>query len=106
MKSTTKAGAAFDDLTKAWQYVHDTYDFIDTDNGVAAGPSFGAFMITWIQGDDFGRKFKALVSHDGPFIGDAWVETDELWFVEHEVNPNPNPPPSLLPYTHIIYYTT
>ena len=44
-------------------------------------------MITWIQGDDFGRKFKALVSHDGPFIGDGWVETDELWFVEHEVNP-------------------
>ncbi|RDK45443.1 putative dipeptidyl-peptidase 5 [Aspergillus phoenicis ATCC 13157] len=79
-------GAAYDDLTKAWQYVHDTYDFIDTDNGVAAGPSFGAFMITWIQGDDFGRKFKALVSHDGPFIGDAWVETDELWFVEHEFN--------------------
>ncbi|PWY93188.1 dipeptidyl peptidase V [Aspergillus sclerotioniger CBS 115572] len=79
-------GAPYDDLVKAWQYVHDNFDFVDTDNSVAAGASYGAFMITWIQGSEFGRKFKALVSHDGPFVGDAMIETDELWFIEHDFN--------------------
>ncbi|PWY68629.1 dipeptidyl peptidase V [Aspergillus heteromorphus CBS 117.55] len=79
-------GAPYDDLVKAWQYVHDHLDFVDTDNGVAAGASYGAYMITWIQGSEFGRKFKALVSHDGSFIGDAMIATDELWFIEHDFN--------------------
>lgn len=43
-------------------------------------------MINWIQGSDLGRKFKALVSHDGTFVADAKVSTEELWFMQHEVN--------------------
>lgn len=58
---------------------------MDTDNGVAAGASYGAFMINWIQGNPLGREFKALVSHDGPFFGDSRYNTDELWFVQHDV---------------------
>lgn len=70
---------------KGWQYVHDNFPFIDTDNGVAAGASYGGFMMNWIQGNPLGRKFKALVSHDGTFFGDAKISTEELWFTEHEV---------------------
>lgn len=70
---------------KCWEYVRDNFDFIDTDNGVAAGASYGGFMINWIQGNPLGRKFKALVSHDGTFVADAKVSTDELWFIEHDV---------------------
>jgi hypothetical protein len=70
---------------KCWEYVRDNFDFIDTDNGVAAGASYGGFMINWIQGNPLGRKFKALVSHDGTFVADAKISTEELWFIEHDV---------------------
>lgn len=70
---------------KGWEYVRDNFDFIDTDNGVAAGASYGGFMINWIQGNPLGRKFKALVSHDGTFVADAKISTEELWFIEHDV---------------------
>ncbi|KAJ5855500.1 uncharacterized protein N7529_009444 [Penicillium soppii] len=76
----------YDDLVKGWEYVRDNFDFIDTDRGVAAGASYGGFMINWIQGNPLGRKFKALVSHDGTFVADAKISTEELWFMEHEFN--------------------
>lgn len=75
----------YDDLVKGWEYVRDHFDFIDTDHSVAAGASYGGFMMNWIQGSSLGRKFKALVSHDGTFVADAKVSTDELWFTEHDV---------------------
>lgn len=78
----------YDDLVKCWEHVHDNFDFIDTDNGVAAGASYGGFMVNWIQGNPLGRKFKALVTHDGTFVADAKVSTDELWFIEHDVCPS------------------
>lgn len=43
-------------------------------------------MINWIQGNPLGRKFKALVTHDGTFVADAKISTDELWFMEHDVS--------------------
>ncbi|KAB8259810.1 putative dipeptidyl-peptidase 5 [Aspergillus pseudonomiae] len=79
-------GYPYEDLVKGWEYVNENFDFIDTDNGVAAGASYGGFMINWIQGSDLGRKFKALVSHDGTFVADAKVSTEELWFMQREFN--------------------
>ncbi|CEJ61117.1 Putative Dipeptidyl-peptidase 5 [Penicillium brasilianum] len=76
----------YDDLVKAWEYVRDKFDFIDTDNGVAAGASYGGFMMNWIQGNPLGREFKAIVTHDGTFVADAKISTDELWFTEHDFN--------------------
>ncbi|CAG8389614.1 unnamed protein product [Penicillium salamii] len=76
----------YDDLVKGWEYVRDNFDFIDTDRGVAAGASYGGFMVNWIQGNPLGRKFKALVSHDGTFVADAKISTEELWFIEHDFN--------------------
>ncbi|KAL2843467.1 putative dipeptidyl-peptidase 5 [Aspergillus pseudodeflectus] len=79
-------GAPYDDLVKGWEYVRDNIDYIDTSRSVAAGASYGGFMINWIQGSDLGREFKALVSHDGTFVADAKISTEELWFMEHEFN--------------------
>ncbi|KAF7588419.1 putative dipeptidyl-peptidase 5 [Aspergillus hancockii] len=79
-------GSPYDDLVKGWEYINDNIDYIDTDNGVAAGASYGGFMINWIQGSDLGRKFKALVSHDGTFVADAKISTEELWFMQHDFN--------------------
>jgi dipeptidyl aminopeptidase/acylaminoacyl peptidase len=81
----------YDDLVKAWEYVRDNFDFIDTDNGVAAGASYGGFMMNWIQGNPLGREFKALVTHDGTFVADAKISTEELWFTEHDVRFPPFP---------------
>lgn len=44
-------------------------------------------MMNWIQGNPLGREFKALVTHDGTFVADAKISTEELWFTEHDVRP-------------------
>ncbi len=75
----------YKDLVKCWEHVRDTFSYIDTDNGVALGGSFGGFMINWIQGNDLGRKFKALMSHDGIFLAEGNISSDELWFMEYNV---------------------
>ncbi|EEQ28807.1 Dipeptidyl-peptidase 5 [Microsporum canis] len=79
-------GAPYKDLFKIWEHVRDNLKYVDTDNGIAAGASFGGFMINWIQGQELGRKFKALVSHDGTFVGSSKIGTDELFFIEHDFN--------------------
>ncbi|PGH34870.1 dipeptidyl aminopeptidase [[Emmonsia] crescens] len=79
-------GAPYEDLIKGWEYIRDNFDYIDTDNGVALGASYGAFMVNWIQGKPFGRNFKALVSHDGTFVAAAKISTEELWFMQHDFN--------------------
>lgn len=38
----------------------------------------------WIQGNDLGRKFKALVCHDGVFSTQNQWSTEELFFPEHD----------------------
>lgn len=78
-------GAPYEDLVKCWEHIKAKFPYIDTDNGIAAGASFGGFMVNWIQGKPLGRKFKALVSHDGTFVAPAKIATDELFFMEHDV---------------------
>lgn len=56
-------GAPYTDLVKGFDYVLKTYPFLDKDRAVALGASYGGYMVNWIQGQDFGRKFKALVGY-------------------------------------------
>lgn len=49
----------------------------------AAGGSFGGYMVDWIEGHS--TRFKALVSHAGPFnLENMNTATEELWFPEWE----------------------
>jgi dipeptidyl aminopeptidase/acylaminoacyl peptidase len=49
----------------------------------AAGGSFGGYMVNWIAGHS--TRFKALVSHAGPFnLENMYAATEELWFPEWE----------------------
>ncbi len=49
----------------------------------AAGGSFGGYMVNWIAGHT--TRFKALVSHAGPFnLENMYAATEELWFPEWE----------------------
>jgi dipeptidyl aminopeptidase/acylaminoacyl peptidase len=58
--------------------------FVDSSRLVALGASYGGYMVNWIQGHPLGRRFKALVSHDGIFnIPGALLATDELYYPEY-----------------------
>ena len=41
-------------------------------------------MVNWIQGQPLGRKFKALVTHDGAFSMAGQLASEEIWFPEHD----------------------
>ena len=57
--------------------------WIDRTRLGAAGGSFGGYMVDWIAGHS--DRFKALVSHAGPFnLENMSLATEELWFPEWE----------------------
>ena len=75
-------GAPFRDLMNATDYL-DKLDYVDKTRMVAAGASFGGFMIDWIATHT--DRFKALVSHDGVYDNPSmYGETEEIWFDEWE----------------------
>ncbi|KAI0856177.1 prolyl oligopeptidase [Xylaria cubensis] len=82
-------GRPYNDLVNCFEHIAEHLPYVDTDNAVALGASYGGFMINWIQGHPLGRKFKALVCHDGIFntLGD-WA-TEELFFVMHDMGGTP-----------------
>jgi dipeptidyl aminopeptidase/acylaminoacyl peptidase len=76
-------GAPFEDLMKGLDDVLRRHRWIDPERLVAAGASYGGYMINWIQGNT--DRFSALVCHDGDldtFM--AYFDTAELWFPEWE----------------------
>lgn len=56
-------------------------------------------MINYIQGQPLGRKFKALVCHDGVFSTLNQYSSEELYFPQHDVRFFLLPPPSSM-YLH------
>ncbi|RPB03568.1 hypothetical protein L873DRAFT_1669837 [Choiromyces venosus 120613-1] len=79
-------GSPYVDLMKGYEYAIKKYPFIDANRAIAGGASYGGYMTNWIQGHDFGRKFKALICHDGIFSVPGMYGSEELWFTHHEFN--------------------
>ncbi|KAF2197689.1 hypothetical protein GQ43DRAFT_194897 [Delitschia confertaspora ATCC 74209] len=79
-------GTPYEDLVLGWEYVRDNLDFVDVEHGIEAGASYGGYMTNWIQGHELGRKFKALVTHDGVTNTLADYSTEELWFTQTDMN--------------------
>ncbi|KAH0491413.1 hypothetical protein TgHK011_002846 [Trichoderma gracile] len=77
-------GDPYIDLVKCFEFLEKEVSYIDTTRAVALGASYGGYMINWIQGHDLGRKFKALVCHDGVFSTLNQWSTEELFFPEHD----------------------
>lgn len=80
-------GAPFIDLIKGQKYLIENHKFIDKNKIVAAGASYGGFMVNWIAGnyEQFQYPFRCLVSHDGIFDSRSmYYSTEELWFEEWE----------------------
>ncbi|KAL1861450.1 hypothetical protein Daus18300_008843 [Diaporthe australafricana] len=59
-------------------------DYVDASNAVAAGASYGGYMINWIQGQPLGRRLKALACHDGVFSTLNQYASEELFFPIHD----------------------
>lgn len=77
-------GRPYEDLVKCFEFVQEELEFVDSSNAVAMGASYGGYMINWIQGHPLGRKFKALVCHDGVFSTLHQWTTEELFFPIHD----------------------
>ena len=79
-------GTPYEDIVACWEYIDANFPFIDTENGIEAGASYGGFMTNWIQGHDLGRKFKALVTHDGSTDTGAQWTSEEIFFMQQSFN--------------------
>jgi dipeptidyl aminopeptidase/acylaminoacyl peptidase len=74
-----------EDLEKGLAAALDKYGWMDGARVVAAGASYGGYMINWMHGQEFGKKFRAFVCHDGNLDERmAYYDTEELWFPEWE----------------------
>lgn len=71
-------GRVYDDIMAVVDYVA-SQPWADPERLVAAGGSYGGYMVNWILGHT--QRFKALVSHAGVFdLRSMAGETEELWF--------------------------
>jgi dipeptidyl aminopeptidase/acylaminoacyl peptidase len=72
-------GKPFDDIMGVTDHVAAEIPYADASQMVAAGASYGGYMIDWILGHT--QRFKALVTHDGVFdLPSEFGATEELWF--------------------------
>lgn len=78
-------GLPYEDLVKGFEYIEGNLSYVDTNRSVALGASYGGYMMNWIQGHDLGRKFKALVTHDGVFSMTSQLASEELYFPFHDL---------------------
>ena len=75
-------GRAYDDIMATVDYVSNL-PYVDKDRLLAAGASYGGYMIDWILGHT--DRFRALVSHGGVYdLRSEAGTTEELWFVKWE----------------------
>ncbi|CAG8027630.1 unnamed protein product [Penicillium salamii] len=78
-------GRPYEDLVRGFDYIEHNLDYVDTTRAVALGASYGGYMMNWIQGNLLGRKFKALVTHDGVFSMTGQLASEEQYFPLHDL---------------------
>ena len=78
-------GSPYVDAVNGFEYIEKHLHYVDTDRAVALGASYGGYMMNWIQGHPLGRKFKALVCHDGVFSMSNQLSSDEQYFPNHDL---------------------
>jgi dipeptidyl aminopeptidase/acylaminoacyl peptidase len=77
-------GLPYQDLVNGFQYVEKNIGYVDINKAVALGASYGGYMINWFQSQPLGRRFKALVTHDGVFSMTGQLASEEIYFPNHE----------------------
>jgi dipeptidyl aminopeptidase/acylaminoacyl peptidase len=85
------------------------YPYVDSNRLVAAGGSYGGYMIDWMLGHT--TNFKALVSHAGVYdLASSAGSTEELWFPKWEFHGFPWENPAMYdqwsPSTYVKQFKT
>ncbi|CAL5867797.1 uncharacterized protein PFLUO_LOCUS2018 [Penicillium psychrofluorescens] len=78
-------GRPYEDLVKGFEHIEQQLKYVDVTRAVALGASYGGYMMNWIQGHPLGRKFKALVTHDGVFSMTSQLASEEQYFPLHDL---------------------
>ena len=80
-------GKPFEDLMKGVDAA-EKLPYVDATRKVAAGASYGGYMMNWFLGHT--DRFKAIVSHAGVFnLTSMYGVTEELWFPEWDLGGMP-----------------
>jgi dipeptidyl aminopeptidase/acylaminoacyl peptidase len=75
-------GKAYEDIMKGTE-VAAALPYVDKDRVVAAGASYGGYMMNWMCTQT--KRFKAFVSHDGVYdLASMAGSTEEQWFTDWE----------------------
>jgi dipeptidyl aminopeptidase/acylaminoacyl peptidase len=69
-------GRPYQDLENCFTYVSSKLQFVDTSRAIAAGGSYGGYMMNFIAGQPLAKKFKTLICHDGIFNFVSMLATD------------------------------
>jgi dipeptidyl aminopeptidase/acylaminoacyl peptidase len=86
-------GKPYDDIMTVVDAVS-ALPYADNTRMVAAGASYGGYMVNWMNGHT--NRFKAIVSHGGVFDLASWArETEEQWFPLWEFKGSPADSPEL-----------
>jgi dipeptidyl aminopeptidase/acylaminoacyl peptidase len=81
-------GKPFDDIMAVTDQVVAQLAYVDGSRMVAAGGSYGGYMIDWMLGHT--QRFKALLAHDGVYdLTSEFGATEELWFPFWEMGGTP-----------------
>jgi dipeptidyl aminopeptidase/acylaminoacyl peptidase len=80
-------GQAYIDVMKGVDSALANNKFIDGSRMAAAGGSYGGFMADWIA--THSGRFKAIISHAGVYDQTSMYATEELWFIEHDMQGTP-----------------
>jgi dipeptidyl aminopeptidase/acylaminoacyl peptidase len=81
-------GKVYEDLMKGADYAVAHFPFIDSTRLAEAGGSYGGYMTDWIATHT--GRFRCLISHAGPYdLTSMYGSTEELWFVEHDLEGTP-----------------
>ncbi len=80
-------GKAYEDVMKGTDFAA-TLPYIDKDRVLAAGASYGGYMVNWMCTQT--KRFKAFVSHDGLYnLESMAASTEEQWFTDWELGGPP-----------------
>jgi dipeptidyl aminopeptidase/acylaminoacyl peptidase len=58
------------------EYIETHIPYIDTSRAIAAGPSYGGYMMNYIAGQPLAKKFRTLISHAGIFSMISMLASD------------------------------
>ncbi len=87
-------GLVYDDLMRGLDHALRSFPFLDQARMVAAGASYGGYMMNWFEGHT--TRFDALINHDGVYnTVSMYGATEELWFPEWEFRGTPWTNPGL-----------